>query len=168
MPLVALADANVSFLSILIFVVMTFYLLIVTVKGNFKFGLRIMILGSIHPMKKDNTYMNSILFNVLLVMLTSVSVIQFSIKAFGEYTAMTDADLIFNAQIKYMTFYSFFFKYNIFEYALLGIALISFLYLICRPNDTNTVKKILYKKFENDKKFNEESKGKIEMTKIDE
>ena len=167
MPLVALADANVSFLSILIFVIMTFYLLIITVKGNFKFGLRIMILGSIHPMKKDNTYMNSILFNVLLVMLTSVSVIQFSIKAFGEYTAMTDADLIFNAQIKYMTFYSFFFEYNVFEYALLGIAVISFFYLICRPSDTNTVKKILYKKFENDKKLNEGSKGKIEMTKIE-
>ena len=47
-----------------------------------------MTLGQIHPMKKDNTYMNSILFNVLLVMLTSVSVIQFSIRAFGEYTSM--------------------------------------------------------------------------------
>lgn len=55
-PLVKLCDANLSFLSILIFVVMTFYLLICTVKGNFKFGLRIMILGQIHPMKKDNTY----------------------------------------------------------------------------------------------------------------
>ena len=36
-------------------------------------------------MKKDNTYMNSILFNVLLIMLASVSVIQFSIRTFGEY-----------------------------------------------------------------------------------
>ena len=54
---------------------MDFYLLITTVKGNFKLELIIMILGQIHPMKKDNTYMNSILFNVLLVMLTSVSVI---------------------------------------------------------------------------------------------
>ena len=146
---------------------MTFYLLICTVKGNFKFGLRIMILGQIHPMKKDNTYMNSILFNVLLVMLTSVSVIQFSIKAFGEYTSMTDADIIFNTQIKYLTFYSFFFQYNIFEYIMLGIALISLIYLICRPHDTNTVKKILHEKFQNDKKINEESKGSdIEMTKI--
>ena len=166
-PLVKLCDANLSFLSILIFVVMTFYLLICTVKGNFKFGLRIMILGQIHPMKKDNTYMNSILFNVLLVMLTSVSVIQFSIKAFGEYTSMTDADIIFNTQIKYLTFYSFFFQYNIFEYIMLGIALISLIYLICRPHDTNTVKKILHEKFQNDKKINEESKGSdIEMTKI--
>ena len=154
-PLVALADANVSFLSIIIFVVLTFYLLIITVKGNFKFGLRIMILGAIHPMKKDKTYMNSILFNVSLVMLTSVSVIQFSIRAFGEYTSLTDADIIFNTQIKYLTFYNFFFTYNIFEYGMLIISLISFIYLICRPNDTNTVKKILFKKFENDKKHNE-------------
>jgi len=166
-PLVALADANLSFLSIVIYIVMTFYLLIVTVKGNFKFGLRIMILGAIHPMKKDKTYMNSILFNVMLVMLTSVSVIQFSIRAFGEYTSLTDADIIFNTQIKYLTFYRFFFNYNIFEYGMLIIAVISFVYLICRPNDTNTVKKILFKKFENDKKFNEESKNtQIEMSNI--
>ena len=166
-PLVALADANLSFLSIVIYIVMTFYLLIATVKGNFKFGLRIMILGAIHPMKKDKTYMNSILFNVMLVMLTSVSVIQFSIRAFGEYTSLTDADIIFNTQIKYLTFYRFFFNYNIFEYGMLIIAVISFVYLICRPNDTNTVKKILFKKFENDKKFNEESKNtQIEMSNI--
>ena len=114
-----------------------------------------MILGAIHPMKKDKTYMNSILFNVSLVMLTSVSVIQFSIRAFGEYTSLTDADIIFNTQIKYLTFYNFFFTYNIFEYGMLIISLISFIYLICRPNDTNTVKKILFKKFENDKKNNE-------------
>ena len=167
-PLVALADANVSFIAIIIFVVLTFYLLIITVKGNFKFGLRIMILGAIHPMKKDKTYMNSILFNVSLVMLTSVSVIQFSIRAFGEYTSLTDADIIFNTQIKYLTFYNFFFKYNIFEYGLLGIAVISLIYLLFRPHDTNTVKKILFKKFENDKKINEEKKfGKIEMKTLD-
>ena len=164
-PLVKLTDVNLSFVAICIFTVLSLYLLIITVKGNFKFGLRIMILGTIHPMKKDNTYMNSILFNVMLVMLTSVSVIQFSIRAFGEYTSMTDADIIFNTQIKYLSFYEFFFKYNIFEYGMLIIAVISFIYLICRPNDTNTVRKILYKKFENDKKEKEESKGKeIEMT----
>ena len=74
---------------------MDFYLLITTVKGNFKLELIIMILGQIHPIKKDNTYMNSILFNVLLIMLASVSVIQFSIRAFGKYTSMTDADIFY-------------------------------------------------------------------------
>ena len=42
---------------------------------------------------------------------------------------------------------------------MLIIAVISFIYLICRPNDTNTVKKILHEKFENDKKNNEKSKS---------
>ena len=166
-PLVVLTEKNLSFLAICIFTVLSLYLLLITIKGNFKFGIRFMFLGEIHPMKKDNTYMNSILFNVMLVMLTSVSVIQFSIRAFGEYTSLTEADIIFNTQIKYLSFYGFFFRNNLFEYGLLIIAIISFIYLICRPNDTNTVKKILYKKFENDKKANEEGKDtQIEMKSI--
>ena len=164
-PLVKLTQVNLSFVAISIFTVLSLYLLLVTIKGNFKFGLRFMILGQIHPMKKDNTYMNSILFNVLLIMLTSVSVIQFSIRAFGEYTSMTDADIIFNTQIKYLTFYRFFFNFNIFEIGFIIIAVISFVYLVCRPNDTNTVKKILYQKFENDKKNKDLGNDKsIEMT----
>ena len=164
-PLVKLTDVNLSFVAICIFTVLSLYLLLITIKGNFKFGLRIMILGEIHPMKKDNTYMNSILFNVMLVMITSVSVIQFSIRAFGEYTSLTDADIIFNTQIKYLSFYGFFFKNNIFEYGLIIISVISFIYLILRPNDTNTVRKILYKKFENDKKDKEnKNTTEIEMT----
>ena len=54
-----------------------------------------MILVQIHPTKKDNTYMNSILFNVLLIKLASASVIQFSIRAFGKYTSMTVADIFY-------------------------------------------------------------------------
>ena len=44
-PLVILSDKGLSFLFIIIFVIMDFYLLITTVKGNFKLGLRIIILG---------------------------------------------------------------------------------------------------------------------------
>ena len=161
-PLVKLTKVNLSFIAISIFTVLSLYLLLITIKGNFKFGLRFMLFGQIYPMKKDNTYMNSILFNVMLIMITSVSVIQFSIRAFGEYTSLTDADIIFNTQIKYLTFYSLFFKFNVFEIGLLIIAFISFVYLICRPNDTNTVKKILYQKLENDKK-NKENDRNIEM-----
>ena len=153
-PLVALTDNNFSFLAILLFTIFSFYLLICTVKGNVKFGIRLMCLGQIHPLKKDNTYMNSILFNVMLVMITSVSLIQFCVKSFGEYASSTDADIILNTQIRYLKFYSFFYTYNIFEYALIAIAFLSFIYLILRPKDTSTMKRILYQKFEDDKKIN--------------
>ena len=153
-PLVMLTNANFSFLAISIYILFTFYLLLITIKGNYKFGIRFRFLGEIHPMKKDNTYMNSILFNVMLVMLTSVSVVQTSIRAFGEYTNLTEADIIFNTQIKNLNYYSYFFKYNIFEYGMIIIAVISFFYFIFLPNDANVVRRILYKKSLKEKENN--------------
>lgn len=154
--LLLFTEKNLNFLSIGIFSLFCFYLLISTIKGNFKFGLRFLFF-TIHPMKRNETYMNSILFNIMLLMLTSVAVTQFCVKAFNDYAAMTDIDLIFSYQIQYLTFFSFFFKYHIFEYIFYAVVIISFIYLICRPNDTKTMKKILYKELEIEKN----KKGKL-------
>ena len=159
--LVYLTEHNVSFIAIGIFAFLCIYLLLATIKGNFKFGVRILILGSIHPMKKNETYMNSILFNIMLFMITSVSVNQFCVKAFNEYAAMTDLDLIFSTQIKYLTFFVYFYKYNIFEYILCGVMIISFVYLVLRPSDGNAMKKLLYQQQEKEKKALETSKEKL-------
>ena len=159
--LVYLTEHNVSFIAIGIFAFLCIYLLLATIKGNFKFGVRILILGSIHPMKRNETYMNSILFNIMLFMITSVSVNQFCVKAFNEYAAMTDLDLIFSTQIKYLTFFVYFYKYNIFEYILCGVMIISFVYLVLRPSDGNAMKKLLYQQQEKEKKALETSKEKL-------
>lgn len=150
--LVGLTESGVSFIAIAIFSFICFYLQLATLKGNLKFGIRFPLLGSVHPIKKNATYMNSILFNVMVIMLSSVSVNQFCVKCFGEYTAMTDIDLIFGTQIKYLMFFQYFFKYNIFEYAMCALIVISVIYLACRPSDANTVKAILYKKLEEEGK----------------
>lgn len=50
------------------------YLLACTQKGNLKFGLRIPFIFTIHPMKINETWMNSFLFNVNLILITSVAV----------------------------------------------------------------------------------------------
>ena len=159
--LVYLTERGVSFISIAIFAFFCIYLLLATIKGNFKFGVRVVILGSIHPMKKNETYMNSILFNIMLFMITSVSVNQFCVKAFNEYAAMTDIDLIFSTQIKYLQFFVYFYRYNVFEYMLCAIMLISLIYLILRPSDSNSMKKILYAQQEKEKKAEESSKEKL-------
>ncbi len=62
--------------------------------------------------------MNSFLFNVNLILLTSVSVTQFCSYAFADYVTLTDIDIIFSVQIKYMKFFVYFYKYHVFEYAL--------------------------------------------------
>lgn len=142
--LVFLTEKNVSFVAIGIFSVMCMYLLICTMKGNLKFGVRFFILGTIHPMKKNKTYMNSILFNISLIMIASVSVNQFCVKAFNEYASSTDFDIIFTSQVKYLPFFTFFDNYHIFEIALCAIIVITFIYLICNPSDTKNMKKVIY------------------------
>ena len=142
---------GITFLATFLFGFLCFYFLICIVKGNFKFGIRFIILGSVHPMKKNETYMNSILFNIMLILITSVSLIHFCVKAFNEYVSMTDIDIIFSILIKNLSFFKYFFKYNIFEWIFCGIMLISFIYLIFRPNDVNTIQKILYEKIESEK-----------------
>jgi LMBR1 domain-containing protein 1 len=93
------------------------------IKGNMKFGLRCFCLP-IHPMRVGNTMMNALLFNVLLLLITSVrrtrtrnpnphpsprtppppppqvSVVQFCTRAFASYARLTAADLLFGVQVR--------------------------------------------------------------------
>merc|ERR1712226_307939 len=88
-------------------------------------------------MRHKATPLNSILFNVEMVLITSAAVVQFAQTAFSDYARLTDADVIFSAQIKYMTFYSYFFENNIFIYALLGWFVLALIYLLIRPRDAS-------------------------------
>lgn len=112
------------------------YLLLCVIKGCLKFGMRIFIFFSIHPMKRQATPLNSILFNVLIMMISSATVVQFAQEAFSDYARLTEADVMFAAQIKYLKFYSFFFKNNVFIYTLLGWFVLSLIFLLVRgPRD---------------------------------
>lgn len=69
-----LEESGVNFLGTAIFAFLSLYLLWCVQKGNIKFGLRIPFIFTIHPMKRDETWMNSFLFNINLVLICSVSV----------------------------------------------------------------------------------------------
>lgn len=132
------------------------YLLLCVVKGTLKFGMRIFICFSIHPMKRQATPLNSILFNVLMMVISSAAVVQFAQEAFSDYARLTDADVLFSAQIKYLSFYSYFFDNNIFLYALLGWFLLTILFLSVvghreRKNAIKRTKAYLAKKDKKDK-----------------
>jgi len=127
-------------LGVALFALFTFYLLICVVKGCLKFGMRLFFLFSIHPMKRQGTPLNSILFNVEMVLITSAAVVQFAQTAFSSYLRLTASDIIFSAQVKYMSFFKFFFERNIFIYALLGWFLLTTLYLLIRPRESAAFK----------------------------
>jgi len=127
-------------LSVALFAIFSLYLLVCVVKGCLKFGMRIFFFFSVHPMKHKATPLNSILFNVEMVLLTSAAVAQFTRKAFADYARLTQADVIFGAQVQYLSFYSFFFKHNIFVYALLKCFLVSLIYLLVKPRDKSELR----------------------------
>ena len=118
-------------LSVALFVV---YLLFCAVKGCFKFGIRFMFFH-IHPMKVGKTYMSSFMFNIALVLLCALPVVQFAQEAFSDYAANSQIRIIFGVQVQNLTFFSKFFVKNVFIYIFLSIFVLTGIYLACRPRD---------------------------------
>ncbi|GMI32230.1 hypothetical protein TeGR_g10311, partial [Tetraparma gracilis] len=81
--------------------IFSMYLQLCCIKGCFKFGVRFFFI-TLHPMKVNGTYMNSFLFNLLLILLCSLPVVQFSTIAFADYARFTNVNQIFGVQIKYL------------------------------------------------------------------
>lgn len=128
-------SSNLSFLATGIYAILCVYLLVTVVKGCLKFGSRFILCMEIHPLIKDETYIGSIIFNVILLLLCSVSITNFCVSAFREFTAMTDVNVIFSTQIQYVKFLKFFYQNNVFIYLLVGIFLVTVVYLSIKPSD---------------------------------
>ena len=111
------------------------YLLFCTITGCFKFGLR-MFCCKIYPVKVGQTYMDSFLFNIALVLFCTIPVVHFCTLAFAAYTVDSDVYLIFGVQIAYLKFYSTFYSQKVFPYIILLIAIVTTMYLLKRPRDS--------------------------------
>lgn len=116
--------------------IFTLYLLLCAVKGCFKFGIRFMAM-QIHPMKVHKTYMSSFMFNVGLVLLCALPVVQFTVTAFPEYARYTNVVQIMGTQVQYLKFFTWFWEAKIFIYAMLAFTVLTILYLSCKPADNN-------------------------------
>ncbi|TXG58802.1 hypothetical protein EZV62_016631 [Acer yangbiense] len=104
-----------------------FYLLLAVIAGAMMLGLRLVFI-TIHPMKWGATLMNSFLFNVALILLCSISVIQFCSTAFGYYAQATAAQEIFGHTLQSLRGIRFLYKYNVFQIAFVILAGLTFVY----------------------------------------
>jgi LMBR1 domain-containing protein 1 len=118
-------------LSVAIF---TVYLLFAAVKGCFKFGIRFMFF-QIHPMKVNKTYMSSFLFNIGLVLLCALPVVQFCQDAFADYAAFSNIRQMFGVQVQNLGFIGWFYRKQVFIYIFMAFAVVTTLYLFCKPRD---------------------------------
>lgn len=104
-----------------------FYLLLAVIAGATMLGLRLVFI-TIHPMKWGATLMNSFLFNVGLILLCSISVIQFCSTAFAYYAQATAAQEIFGHTLQSLRGIKYLYKYNVFQYAFVILAGLTFVY----------------------------------------
>eukprot|EP00252_Welwitschia_mirabilis_P011230 TRINITY_DN2527_c0_g1_i3.p1 TRINITY_DN2527_c0_g1~~TRINITY_DN2527_c0_g1_i3.p1 ORF type:complete len:509 (-),score=68.23 TRINITY_DN2527_c0_g1_i3:131-1657(-) len=109
-----------------------FYLLLAVIAGAMLLGLRLVFI-TIHPMKWGGTLMNSFLFNVGLILLSSISVIQFCATAFGVYAQATSAQEIFGHTLESLRGIKYLYKYNVFQIVFIvmaGLALVYYLLFV--------------------------------------
>mmetsp|Transcript_663 Transcript_663/g.2692 ORF Transcript_663/g.2692 Transcript_663/m.2692 type:complete len:149 (-) Transcript_663:107-553(-) len=98
-----------------------FYLIMCVIKGNIKVGFRF-LLFAVYPMRLNGTLMSSFLFNVGLIMLSSISVIQFCARAFDGYAAETSVSKIFGDELNHLRGIGALFEENVFMYIFFAFA----------------------------------------------
>ncbi|RAL52156.1 hypothetical protein DM860_017293 [Cuscuta australis] len=104
-----------------------FYLLLAVIAGAMMVGMKLVFI-TIHPMKWGATLMNSFLFNVGLILLCSISVIQFCATAFAYYAQATAAQEIFGHTLQSLRGIKYLYKYNVFQIGFVVLAGVTFVY----------------------------------------
>uniref|UniRef100_A0A7S1PTF4 LMBR1-like conserved region-containing protein n=1 Tax=Neobodo designis TaxID=312471 RepID=A0A7S1PTF4_NEODS len=107
-----------------------FYLLWCVVKGCTKFGLNL-LLFTVHPMKIGGTMMNSFLFNTMLILIASVSCVQFCAMSFRDYAANTAVDALYLTYVSRLKGINYVNEYM--QYPMGAIAILAFLWLAICP-----------------------------------
>jgi LMBR1 domain-containing protein 1 len=98
----------------------------------------------IHPMTKGRTLLNSLIFNLQLVLFCAPAIIHFQTEIFAKYMIYSVSVEMFVVEVRRMTFFSFFFDYNIFYYAFILITLITFFFLLFKPrSDRLNIQKMI-------------------------
>lgn len=123
-------DSAFSLLGTVAYGIFAFYLLWCVVKGCTKFGLSCLIF-TVYPMKLNGTMMNAFLFNTLLILIASVSCVQFCAISFREYASNTAVDTLFTTYVARLKYISYLIIYL--QYPMAGISFLSFLWLALRP-----------------------------------
>jgi len=131
-----------SLLGTIFFAIFCFYLIFCVIKGNTRLGLKFLLV-SLYPMKLGRTSMSSLLFNTGLIMLASVSVIQFCAQAFSAYSTETAVSKIFVGNIENLKGLGYLFKYNIFIYSFFAMICLSLIIVPFQTYRTAKPKKAL-------------------------
>eukprot|EP00397_Hematodinium_sp_SG-2012_P020381 GEMP01020994.1.p1 GENE.GEMP01020994.1~~GEMP01020994.1.p1 ORF type:complete len:509 (+),score=87.28 GEMP01020994.1:102-1628(+) len=128
-------NSGTFIIAMIVYSFLNIHLLLCVIHGCVKVGMKAFCLP-IHPMRPQNTPLNSFLFNCVIIQLASCAITQFSQNALKEYSRSSSAANIFQAQIRYLTFFKFFNDNNVFSWLLIFWAVLSVIFLLIKPRDS--------------------------------
>ena len=130
-----LRKSKIEFFSTAIFVTLFLYLILATLKGNSKFGIRFAWV-TYNSMRPNRTFINSFLLNMWFVHVWTMTLLQYMLKNFSMFARNTEAFKIFQIQIRYTWFYGWFWNSEFFTWVLVVWSVISLFYLIFKPTES--------------------------------
>lgn len=130
----SLEQSNVSVISTILFAFIGYYLMLCAMKGNVRVGMRLLCF-TFYPLQQNETFVNSFVFNAIIMNLWMFALVQFMTDMFKEYIRQTSISMIFSVQIKNMYFFKYFLQYNVFNYILIAWICICTIYFILKPSE---------------------------------
>ncbi len=131
----SLDSGSGGFIASILYGLLVVYMLICLIKGNVIFGIKIPYVMSIHPLEVNKTYLNSMLFNSSIMLITSLSILEMSVITFPNYLKGSYIGSFFMNEVRYLPLFGFLYKdriYTIVFLAFVGLALIYLAIKICR------------------------------------
>ncbi|AAZ10174.1 LMBR1-like membrane protein, putative [Trypanosoma equiperdum] len=128
--LVTALDEVFPLFGIITYGIFAFYLVWITLEGQIRVGLRF-VFFQIHPMKPHDTTLNSIVFNVGLLLLTSYAILQFTTRSFNEYIPRTSINALMNLYVMNLKGIGVAVEWA--QFCLLGVSFLGLLFVLACP-----------------------------------
>jgi LMBR1 domain-containing protein 1 len=96
-----LEQSKVSVLATILLALIGYYMMIAAIKGNVRVGLRVLCF-TFYPLLPNETFVNSFIFNAILMNLWMFALVQFLTDMFQEYIRQTSISMIFSVQMIWM------------------------------------------------------------------
>ncbi|TPX44035.1 hypothetical protein SeMB42_g04459 [Synchytrium endobioticum] len=133
---------QVPFLGTAFYALFAFYLLACVVKGNIKLGMKIIFI-TIHPLRFGETMMNSMVFNIGVILFCSLSVAQFCTLSFGLYAKYTSSYALFGVQLQNLR--GIHWGFSGFVYVFETFAFLTMMYMVYRPYNKQRENQLQFK-----------------------
>jgi LMBR1 domain-containing protein 1 len=134
-----LSSGNGYIAAFVLFILISLYLLATVVKGAMKFGMKLFCLP-IYPLREKDTPLNSLLFNSMIILLSSAAIAHLTYLAFQDYAYGSSAVFVFGTQVNYLDFYRFFFANNLMIWIYCVLCVISGFIVVIYGRDKPAVK----------------------------